>query len=163
MTSAFLRRATLPAAALVVASALAVSAANGQTGSTLEFTGSAPTPRDVKEIDARPRGLSTGDQTIGAVTLRADGRVAGRLHVNCTVLDRSYQGQDCDLVLVFRDGTITASGGGLDRRLPGQPPQPAHAPDEYAVTGGTGAYRAASGTLSWRAHDDDSSAITLSL
>ena len=43
------------------------------------------------------------------------GRVARRAHVICTIIDRSYEGQDCDFVLVFRDGTITASGGGLDR------------------------------------------------
>ena len=163
MASSPLRRAALPAAALLVASALTVSAANGQTGRTLELTGSPPTARDVKQIDARPRGLSTGDQIIGAVTLREGTQMAGRLHVICTVLDRSYKGQDCEFVLVLRDGTITASGGGLDRLLPGQPQTRPQTPDEYAVTGGTGAYRGASGTLSMLSHDDDSSAITLSL
>jgi hypothetical protein len=64
---------------------------------------------------------------------------------------------------VLRDGTITASGGGLDRLLPGQPPSRPDTADEYAVTGGTGAYRGASGTLYWLPHDDDSSAITLSI
>lgn len=153
----------MPAAALFVGSALAISAADGQTARTLKFEGSAPVPRDFKQVDVRPRGLSNGDHFIAAITLRAGDRIAGRAHVICTIIDRGYQGQDCNWVLVFRDGTITASGGGLDRLLPGQATPPPHAPDEYAITGGTGAYRAASGTLAMQAHDDDSSTITLSL
>jgi hypothetical protein len=164
MASRKLHRALLPAAALLAGSALAVSAADGQTGQTLNFNGSAPTARDVKQVDVRPHGRpSTGDQIIGAVALRQDGRLAGRLHLICTILDRSYEGQDCQFVLVLRDGTITASGGGLDRLLPGQRPSPPHSPDEYAITGGTGTYHGASGTMSMQAHRDDSSAITLSL
>ena len=161
--SSFLRRAALPAVSLLAGSALAVSAADGQTGRTLEFAGSAPVPRDLKQVDVRPRGLSIGDHSLAAVTLRAGDRIAGRAHVICTIIDRRYEGQDCHWVLVFRDGTITASGGGLGRLLPGQPTSPPHAPDEYAVTGGTGAYRGASGTLAMEAHDDDSSTITLSI
>ena len=66
-------------------------------------------------------------------------------------------------MLVFSDGTVTASGGGLDRLLPKQSPPTKGAADEYAITGGTGAYRGASGVLSMQSHDDDSSTITLSL
>jgi hypothetical protein len=161
--SSFLRRAALPAVGLLAGSAFAVSAADGQTGRTLEFSGAAPAARELNEIDARPRGLSIGDQAVAAIMLRQDGGIAGRAHVRCTIIDRRYGGQDCDLVLVLRDGTITASGGGLHRLLPGQPSSPPHAPDVYAVTGGTGAYAAASGTLSMQDHDDDSSAITLSI
>jgi hypothetical protein len=158
-----LRRAALPALALAAGSALALSHAEGQTARTLTFQASAPSTRDVKQFDVRPKGLSTGDHIVGAVALRQHGRLAGRLHLICTILDRSYRGQDCQLVLVLRDGTITASGGGLDRLLPGQPaPQP-NAPDEMAITGGTGAYRSATGILSMRAHNDDSSTITIAL
>jgi|tagenome__1003787_1003787.scaffolds.fasta_scaffold20974779_3 hypothetical protein len=164
MASHKLHLALLPAAALLAGSALAVPAADGQNGRTLEFDGSAPTARDVKQFDVRPHGRpTTGDQIIGAIALRQHGRLTGRLHVICTILDRSYKGQDCQFVLVLRDGTITASGGGLDRLLPGQRPSPPHSPDEYAITGGTGAYHGASGTMSMKAHRDDSSAITLSL
>ena len=87
----------------------------------------------------------------------------GRGHATCTIIDRRYAGQDCDFVLVLSDGTVTASGGGLDRLLPGQSPSPPHAPDEFAVTGGTGAYRDASGTLSLQEHADGSSTLTVSL
>jgi hypothetical protein len=158
-----LRRATIPAAALLVGSALAISAADGQTARTLTFAGSSPVPRDFKQVDLRPPGFSNGDHFLAAITLRAGGRIAGRAHVICTIIDRRYQGQDCNWVLVFRDGTITASGGGLDRLLPGQPTPPPHAPDEYAITGGTGAYHGASGTLTMQTHKDDSSTITLSI
>ena len=163
ITPTFLRRAALPAAGLLVGSALAVSAADGQTGRTLVFTGpSGHNPREEKQIDVRPRGLSIGDHYVVAGSLRADGRIAGRAHASCTIIDRSYKGQDCDFVLVFADGTITASGGGLNRRLPGQPPSPPHAPDEFAITGGTGAYERASGTLSLQTRGA-SETLTLSL
>ena len=161
--SSILRRATVPAVGVALVSALVVTGADGQTGRVLEFAGTAPAPREVKQVDLRPRGLSLGDSFIAAITLRSAGRIAGRAHVRCTIVDRRYEGQDCDFVLVFRDGTVTASGGGLDRLLPGQSPPPDDAADEYAITGGTGAYRGASGVLSMRSHDDDSSTITLSL
>ena len=163
-----LRRAMLPAAALLIGSAFAVSHADGQTARTLVLT-SGPPPAgeaedgDFKQIDVRPRGLSPGDSFLAAGTLRDNGHVAARGHVICTVIDHSYRGQDCQFVLVFRDGTITASGGGINRLLPGQRPSPPHSPDEYAITGGTGAYRGASGTMSMQNHPDDSSTITLSL
>jgi hypothetical protein len=159
----YLRRATLPAIALVVGSTVALPHADGQTGRTLTFHGSAPTARDVKSFDVRPHGLSTGDHFVGAVALRQQGHMTGRLHVICTILDRSYRGQDCQGVLVLRDGTITISSGGLDRLLPGQPASPPHSPDEMAITGGTGAYRGATGVVSMQAHKDDSSTITVSL
>ena len=117
--SSFLRRATVPTVAVALISALLVTAADGQTGRLLEFAGSAPAPREFKQVDVGPRGLSIGDYFVGAITLRSAGRIAGRAHVICTIVDRRYEGQDCDFVLVFRDGTVTASGGGLDRLLPG--------------------------------------------
>ena len=161
MNRSFISRATASVVALLIGSALTLSAANGQTGRTLHFSGSVP--RDGRQIDIRPRGTSVGDQVLAAVTLRTSGRVAGRAHVVCTVIDNRYQGQDCQIVLVLRDGTVTASGGGLHRRLPGQPPASPGSADEYAVTGGTGAYNGASGTLIMQSHKDDSSAITLAI
>jgi hypothetical protein len=160
----FLRRAAVPAVGLAAGFALAVSAADGQTGRTIVFTGpSGHDPREYKQTDVRPRGLSIGDQFLVAGSLRKDGRVVGRANVVCTVVDRRYEGQDCAFVLILADGTITASGGGLNRLLPGQAPPPPHAPDEYGITGGTGAYRGASGTLSMHSHADDTTTLTLSL
>jgi hypothetical protein len=98
-------------------------------------------------IDVRPKGLSNGDRFFVASSVRSHGRTVGRGHAECVVLDRSYKGQDCRFVLVLRDGTITAEGGGLERRIPGAPPDPDPMADEFAVTGGTGAYAGASGEL----------------
>lgn len=170
MASSLLRRATLPATALLVGSAFAAAQADGQAGRTMVLTSPAPTARDVrhgdfKQVDLAPHGVSPGDYFLAAGTLRENGKVAARGHATCTVIDHSYRGQDCQLVLVFRDGTITAAGGGINRLLPGQAPPPPHAADEIAVTGGTGAgaYRGASGTLSMQSHPDDSQTITISL
>jgi hypothetical protein len=164
ITSPSLRRAAVVGVAIVAGSAVAVSAAGGQTGRTLQFTGpSGHDPREEKQIDVPPRGLSIGDHYVVAGSLRAQGHVIGRAHGSCTIIDRKYEGQDCDFVLVFADGTVTASGGGLNRLLYGQSEAPPHAPDEYAITGGTGAYRGASGTLSLQSHANDTTTVTLSL
>jgi hypothetical protein len=168
MASSLLRRALPAAAALLAGSALAVSHADGQTGRTIVLTSPGPSPQDAKRgdfkmVDLRPRGLSPGDYFLAAGSLRESGRVAARGHIVCTVIDHTYRGQDCQLVLIFRDGTITATGGGINRLLPGQSPPPPHAADEMAVTGGTGAYRGASGTVSMQSHPDDSATFTISL
>jgi hypothetical protein len=146
-----LRALAAPLVPLIAVGGLLAASAGGQPAPrTLTFKGMGePPPRDFKVIDLKPRGLSNGDQFLAAGSLRSEGRVVGRGHVICTIIDRSYKGQDCHFVLVLRDGTITADGGGLDRLLPGQhDPDPLQ--DEFAVTGGTGAYEAASGTLTTR-------------
>jgi hypothetical protein len=155
------RALVAPTAALLAGSALAVSSAAGQDGRTLTFDGSAPARSDVTQVDRRPRGFSLGDQYAVAVSLRSAGRLVGRAHVTCTIIDRRYEGQDCEMVLVLRDGTLTAAGGGLDRKLPGAPKDPDELTDEYAVTGGTGAYAGASGTLATTSHRDDSMKLTV--
>jgi hypothetical protein len=146
-----LRALAAPIIPLLVAGGIVAASAGGEPAPrTLTFKGlDEPLPRDFKTVDLKPRGLSTGDQFLAAGSMRSGGRVAGRGHVICTIIDRSYKGQDCHFVLVLRDGTITADGGGLDRLLPGQhDPDPLQ--DEFAVTGGTGAYDGASGTLTTR-------------
>lgn len=162
MSSTLIRRAILLSVVPVAAGAIAVSGADGQTGRTITLAADAPTRSNSRQIDERPRELSLGDRSIVALTLRADKRVAGRAHVVCSVADLAYEGQDCDWILVLPDGTITASGGGLDKDLPGQQQSPPRT-DYYAVTGGTGTYAGASGVLKMRSRKDDSSTITLSL
>jgi hypothetical protein len=152
MRTPSLRALAAPTITILAAGAIVAASAGGQqTPRTLTFEGTEqPAPRDAKLIDVKPHGLSNGDQFIGAGSLRSNGRVVGRGHVVCTILDRTYKGQDCHFVLVLRDGTITADGGGLDRDLPGAPRDPDPLEDEVAVTGGTGAYEGASGTLRTR-------------
>src|SRR6476660_7207449 len=151
-------RASYPLLVAVAAAALfgavASHAAHGDTGRTLSFTAAPPAPRDQHQVDVSPRGLSLGDQVVGAVSLRTHGELFGRALVACTINDASFQGQQCAFTLVLRNGQITVHGGGLDRRLPHSPPL--GGPDVFAVTGGTGNYAGATGTLTIRhaAHND---------
>jgi hypothetical protein len=78
-------------------------------------------------------------------SLRSHGELFGRALVVCTIHDARFQGQQCALTLVLRNGQITAHGGGLDRKLPHAPP-PSNA-DVFAVAGGTGSDAGATGTL----------------
>jgi len=101
-------------------------------------------PGDLKQIDVPPAGLSLGDQSVGAVSLRHDGQLFGRAMSDCTINDATFEGQQCTLDLVLRTGVITTKTAGLDRLLPHQTPSP---DDVFAVTGGTGAYAGANGVL----------------
>ena len=138
----------------VLVGAMAVRSAQGETGRTLTFTVPPPAARDQHQVDVPPRGLSLGDEVVGAVSLRRHGELFGRALVVCTINDASFQGQQCVFTLVLRNGQITVHGGGLDRRLPHSPPL--GGPDVFAVTGGTGRYAGATGTLtiSHGAHND---------
>jgi hypothetical protein len=146
MRARYLLLVAVGAAALF--GATAVRAAHGDTGRTLTFTVPPPAARDQHQVDVPPRGLSLGDQTVGAVSLRTHGQLFGRALVVCTISDASFQGQQCAMTLVLRNGQITVHGGGLDRRLPHSPPL--GGPDVFAVTGGTGRYTGATGTLTIR-------------
>jgi hypothetical protein len=132
-------------AAAALFGAVASHAAHGDTRRTLSFTVAPPAPRDQHQVDVPPRGLSLGDQVVGAVSLRTHGELFGRALVVCTINDASFQGQQCAFTLVLRNGQITVHGGGLDRRLPHSPPP--NGADVFAVTGGTGSYAGANGTL----------------
>jgi hypothetical protein len=131
-------------ATALVASAIAALSAQGQSGTTLTFKVPAPGPRDLSAVDLRPHGTSLGDEEVGALSLRANGRLAGRAQLTCTLTDRRFQGRQCLFTLILRDGLITAQNAGLDRDLPGG--GHAGSADEFAVTGGTGSYDGARGT-----------------
>jgi hypothetical protein len=122
-----------------------VRSAQGQARRTLTFRAPPPPPRDHHHVDVPPHGLSLGDRDVGAVSLRRNGELFGRAMAVCTINDASFKGQQCALTLVLRKGQITVQGGGLDRNLPHAPP-PSNA-DVFAVTGGTGIYAGANGTL----------------
>jgi hypothetical protein len=114
------------------------------SGQTLRFTAPPPLPQDQKQVDVPPRGLSLGDEIIGALSLRKNGQLFGRALVDCTINDQTFAGQQCTLDLVLRSGLITAKTAGLDRLLPRQLPS---SNDVFAVTGGTGPYTGADGTI----------------
>jgi hypothetical protein len=122
---------------------LTAHSAQGSPGRTLRFAAPPPAPRDFKQIDVPPKGLSMGDQFVGAISLKVNGKLVGRAMIDCTANDQTFGGRQCTLDLVLRNGIITSKTAGLDRKLPGQ----SHLPgDVYAVTGGTGAFTGADGT-----------------
>jgi hypothetical protein len=145
-----MRRTTIAvaaSAALIGGAALAVTAqGQDQTTKTITFTAGQPARRDMKQIDIKPHGESLGDQNIGAVTVRRDGKPIGRLLSQCTAVDASYEGQTCTITLLTRDGQIIAQGAGEHRALPGHGGNPG-TEDVFAITAGTGTYAGTTGTL----------------
>jgi hypothetical protein len=113
---------------------------------TVAFTGKGSS-RDQKMVDVPPKGISLGDHFLGAETLRQAGAPAGRMEVDCVVIDRTYAGQACSLTLILKDGQVTAQGAGVDKRIPGVGGTTPPTGDEFAIMGGTGAYQGAAGTL----------------
>jgi hypothetical protein len=142
--------ATATTAALVSGAALAVSA-HGQTQTTnrITLTAGQPAKRDVKQIDVQPRGESLGDETIEAVTVRLDDKPIGRLALDCKAVDASYQGRLCTLALLTRNGAIYAENAGEERPVPGHGGNP-QTGDTFVITGGTGTYANATGTVAPR-------------
>ncbi len=135
-------------AALIGGAALAVTAqGQDQTTKTITFTAGQPARRDIKQIDIKPSGESLGDQNIGAVTVRRDGKPIGRVLSQCTAIDARYEGQTCTITLLTRDGQIIAQGAGEHRALPGHGGNPGNTDDVFAITGGTGTYAGTTGTL----------------
>ena len=113
-------------------------------GQALRFTAPPPLLRDQKTIDLPPHGLSLGDSLVAAFSLKRDGHLVGRALAHCIVNDQTFAGQQCTLDLVLQRGVVTAKTAGLDRLLPHQKPS---ANDVFAVTGGTGPFTGAEGTI----------------
>ena len=136
---------TAAIAAAALAAAVAVLPAHGQAPAatrTLTFT-STQSAADFKQVDAKPKGDSVGDTFIFSTTLRAAGKLAGRMEGDCLAIDARYEALDCSLVAILADGQLTARGAGLDKPIPGV----GGTKEEYAITGGTGAYVGASGVI----------------
>ena len=139
--------AALATAALVAAvEALPAPGHDVKPTGTLTFTGKGSN-RDRKAVDVRPKGISLGDHFLGAETLRQGDAPAGRMDVDCVVIDRTYAGQACTATLILKDGQVAAQGAGVDKRIPGVGGTTPSTGDEFAILGGTGAYQGAAGTL----------------
>jgi hypothetical protein len=95
-------------------------------------------------IDTPPRGDSVGDRFVFASTLRNGAKLAGRMEGDCLAVDVKFEGMQCTLTAVLADGSITLQGASLTKHIPGAT---APSTDVYAVTGGTGAYVGAAGTM----------------
>jgi hypothetical protein len=91
--------------------------------------------------DNGKRGVSLGDLLACRGSLRdAGGDRAGRAHWTCVFLGSERIGEDCSAVVNLRGGTLQAAGL-LSHTSP---------TSEWAITGGTGRYAGARGTVSLR-------------
>jgi hypothetical protein len=124
---------------------------------TLVFT-STESRRDFKAIDLPPKGQSVGDRYEFASMLHRHGRVAGRVEADCSAVDATYKALQCNLVVIRPDGSITLQGAYLNKPLPGV----GGTHEEYAITGGTGAYAGATGSMT-RTGNGTHDALTFTL
>jgi allene oxide cyclase-like protein len=141
------RTPTLIAAAAAIAAVAAASAlpASGQDGSSTLEVVLKESKRDTKFIDLPPKGESLGDRLVLSSTARRDGKVVGRTEAECVLQDKTYEAFSCVGNLLLADGKITFQGSQLNKAIPGALPKPKS--ETYAVTGGTGAYAGAAGSL----------------
>jgi hypothetical protein len=136
--------ATLAAGA-AVAAAVALPAVGQQTPATRTLTlTSVQAKGGERSIDLPPKGDSVGDRFAFASTLRNGRAMAGRMEGDCEAIDVKFEAMQCTLTAVLTDGSIALQGVMMGKRLPGASAPP---PEVYAVTGGTGAYMGASGTM----------------
>lgn len=136
---------TFAVTALVTCAGAGLLATNGASASaveTLSFRGVLK-PVDEATIDVKPAGDSLGDRSIASMTLRRGGEVAGRLEGVCTTVDNTYEGHMCTLVVILKDGRIAFEGAGTSKVIPNVGGRG----DVFAVTGGTGRYVGAAGTM----------------
>jgi hypothetical protein len=135
--------AALTAAA--VAAGIAVLPASGQspTGArTLTYVATQG-QRDFNAVDQGRKGESPGDRLEFSSMLHQNGKVAGRVEADCAAVDSKYKALVCNLVAILPDGRISLQGAYLNKSLPGVGGRD----EQWAVTGGTGAYAGATGTM----------------
>jgi hypothetical protein len=133
------------AAGAAVAAVTALPATGQQVAAPRTLTLTSVTAKgSERAIDAPPKGESVGDAFVFASTLRRGGAMEGRMEGECVAIDLKYRGMQCTLTAVLADGSITLQGASLGKHLPG-----ATGPAEnlYSITGGTGAYVGATGTM----------------
>lgn len=138
------RRLAIALTAGTLATLAAVLPAQGQdrTGGILTFS-STEKQGDERMLDSRPKGPSVGDRWLLASTLRQGGKVAGRLEGDCVAVDKTFGVLQCSVVVVLSGGRLALHGASVDKRIPGVGGRG----EVYAITGGTGAYAGATGTM----------------
>ncbi len=140
------RRASLAAAAALAAAGSSVAVLSGPaSGRTASYTiRVAQVERAFKFEDVAPRGGPTkpftqGDAFVIGGQLLAGHKVVGTSNLVCTTTQPGRRGGNlCQGVLVLPRGEITFSGFNTVRDVP---------VTTFALTGGTGAYAGARGTL----------------
>ena len=113
---------------------------------------------DYNQVDAGKQGVSIGGHHLAAMTLESDGKIAGRLLMDCTVADPTYEGQTCSGHALVEGGTLAFEHVGVHKPIPGVD----HGEEAYAVTGGTGEYAGASGEMTVGQEESDAP-VTITL
>jgi hypothetical protein len=130
------RRGTLVAvtlAALVLAAAGALAARGGTATQSLRIVA---TQHDFSEIDNGKKGMSAGDVFVFSERLAAGGKNMGSDHIVCTYTGAWPTATDfCRALFKLPGGTLVAEGAS------------ARGPFTVAITGGTGSYAGARGTI----------------
>jgi hypothetical protein len=159
MTSRTGALAATVAAGAIAAAAVALPAhGQGTAGArTLTYT-STQKKRDTNAVDLKPKGQSVGDRFTFSSTLHQGGKTAGRIEADCVAVDRTFQGLQCSIVALLPDGRMTLQGVGLNKSVPGV----GEVAEQYVITGGTGAYSGATGTMS-RSGNGKTDTLTFSL
>ena len=140
------------ATALVVATVAVASSPDNRTGKsarhtrTMRLTASSFADRD---FDVRPRGISLGDNFVATENLFRGGKKVGEDHGTCEITRLEPKrgkaktgGLQCLVTLVLPEGQITLQGARTAVLASQEPPR-----FVLAVTGGTGAFRNARGTV----------------
>ena len=135
--------ATLAAGA-AVAAAVALPATGQEAPAAKTLTLTSVQAKDAERSIDAPRGQSMGDSFVFASTLRNGAQMAGRMEGDCVAIDVKFEGLQCTLTAVLADGSMTLQGASLSKHVPGAT---APSQDVYAITGGTGAYVGAAGTM----------------
>ena len=90
-----------------------------------------------KTFDAKPKGDSTGDSDVNYASVSGSGR-KGHIVQNCVLAKAGRTNLfTCNGVLELGSGTIYFATGGVDKE----------GPTQIAITGGTGDFAAANGTI----------------
>lgn len=132
-------------AAAATAALVAVLPANGQDPAGLRHLTFTSTQKagDERYIDLPPKGPSAGDRIVLSSRLHEAGKPAGRLEGDCVLQDEPFAVIHCGIVVLRADGRLTLHGAYAGKRIP----HVGGTSEEYAVTGGTGAYTGATGTM----------------
>ena len=85
-------------------------------------------------------------------------RQRSREHQRCVGVDKTFGVLQCNIVAILADGRLTLQGASVSKRIP----RVGGTGEHYAITGGTGAYQGAAGTMT-RTGNGDRDTLTLSL
>jgi hypothetical protein len=147
-------------AAAVTVAALAVSSVAPATGGSLSSASrdtirvvATTAEEDTAYIDLGATGESIGDMFVFSSTLTRHGRTVGHAGVVCTVVSMDPAEAQCLGTASFRNGQITVQGLVPD----------ASSRFDLAITGGTGRYEGAGGTLTVHEVSDTREVLTFHL